>query len=122
MCSLHNNKGFTLLEILIAMVILSIGLLGMAVLTGGIMRGNTFSNELTTATTLAQDRMEDIKRAGYSGASSLTENYNEISNFPLHKRVTNVVDGPASGMRTVTVTVYWDSDAHSIVLKTILAE
>lgn len=122
MWRLHNNKGFTLLEILIAMVILSIGLLGMAALTGGIMRGNSFSNELTTATTLAQDRMEDIKRAGYSGASSLTENYNEISNFPLHKRVTSIVDGPATDMKTVTVTVYWDSDAHSVVLKTILAE
>jgi prepilin-type N-terminal cleavage/methylation domain-containing protein len=118
-----NNKGFTLLEILIAITVFSIGLLGMATLTTGIIRGNLASKNLTTATTLAQDQMENVIRIGYTGASSKDENYGNIADYPLYKRVT-VIDNnkPAADMKTMTVTVSWDSDAHSVILRTILVK
>ncbi|NVM21446.1 MAG: prepilin-type N-terminal cleavage/methylation domain-containing protein [Desulfobacterales bacterium] len=124
---LHDERGFTLLEILIAMIILSIGFLGVAALTGGIMRGNSYSSAQTSGAILAQDKMEDIRRQGYSGTSAtdatITEVYNSISGYPSYKRETLIdVDNPIAGMKRVTVTVYWDSDAHSIVLHTIIAE
>lgn len=120
---LGNNKGFTLLEILIAITILCAGLLGIATLTGGIIRGNLASSNITTATTLAQNQMEDIVRAGYTGASGKIENYGNITEFSQYKRVTVVDDNkPATDMKTVIVTVYWGSDAHSVVLRTILAK
>lgn len=127
MCNLHNNKGFTLLEILVAILVLSIGLLGMAALTGGIIHNNKFSKELTTATILAQDQMEEIRRLGYSGTPSTdtdaTEDYNSITNYPSYKRVTSTrVNNPAAGMKKATVIVCWDSDSHSVALQTILAE
>ena len=127
MVSLENNKGFTLIEVLVAMVILSVGLLGTAALIAGIINGNKVSNRLSTATTCAQDKMEEIRRLGYSGMptsdTTTTEPYNSITNYSLYKRVifTDVVN-PAVGMKTVTVTVSWDSDNSSIELKTILAQ
>jgi len=129
MCKLrdNNNNGFTLLEILIAIVLLSIGLLAMANLTVGIMRGNLFSNQLTTATTLAQDKMEENRRLGFSGVADDTESYGSITGYPEYRRVTAVasIDNPATGnpagMNMVTVTVSWDSDQHSVALNTILA-
>ena len=127
MVGLENNKGFTLIEVLVAMVILSIGLLGTAALITGIINGNKVSNRITTATVLAQDKMEEIKRIGYSGMptsdTTTTEPYNSITNYSLYKRVTFTdVVNPAVGMKTVTVTVSWDSDNSSIELKTILAQ
>ena len=127
-----KNNGFTLMEVLIAIVILTIGLLSLASLTGAIIRGNRLSNDLTTATTLAQDEMEDIRRLGYSGTptsdTTVTENYNSISGYPAYKRVT-VTDvytsgttWPPAGIKDITVTVYWDSDRHSVELKTSLAQ
>ena len=117
----RNRRGFTLIEIMVAVTLLSIGLLGMAGLTVGIMRGNTLSNRVTTATALAQARMEDLKRVGYSGASASAEDYNAISGYPLYKRDTVIdVDTPELGMKTVTITVSWDSDASSIAVETIL--
>lgn len=126
-----NDNGFTLIEVLVAIVILSVGLLGMASLTIGIINGNKLSNDLTMATTLAQDRMEDIRRLGYSGTSATTttttENYNSITGYEAYKRETETtVNSPVTGMKTITVTVYWkDSDQtdHSppVELKTILA-
>ena len=122
-----NNRGFTLLEILVAMVVLSIGLLGMAGLTAGIMRGNSLSNRMTTAVTLAQEKMEEIRRLGYSGTpatdTTTTEDYDSIPHYPWYKRVAFIdVANPAAGMKMVSVTVYWDSDVHSAALRTILAE
>ena len=124
----RNEKGFTLLEILVALSILSIGLLGMAGLTTSIIHGNTLSKKVTTATTLGQDRMEDLRRLGYSGTPSeidttTEEPYNSIPDYPFYRRVTFIdVKNPSLGMKTVTVTVFWNSDARSVALQTILAQ
>ncbi|MBA3019281.1 MAG: prepilin-type N-terminal cleavage/methylation domain-containing protein, partial [Proteobacteria bacterium] len=40
MTKIDNNNGFTLIEVLVAMVILSVGLLGTAALITGIIKGN----------------------------------------------------------------------------------
>jgi type IV pilus assembly protein PilV len=123
----YATLGFTLLEVLIAMVILSIGLLSMAGLTTGIMRGNSFSNRMTTATMLAREKMESIRRLGYAGASTIdettTEDYSDITHYPSYKRITSLdVANPASGMKRLTVTVYWDGDVHWTSLATIMAQ
>ncbi len=124
---LGNHKGFTLIEILVAMTILSIGLLGVAALVVGVIDGNIISNKITTATVLAQEQMEDIQRQGYSGTAATdtttTEAYNSITNYGAYKRVTVIdVDSPDANMKTITITVYWDSDAYSVALNTILAQ
>ncbi|MCK5244370.1 MAG: prepilin-type N-terminal cleavage/methylation domain-containing protein [Desulfobacterales bacterium] len=118
-----DNKGFSLLEVLVAMLILSIGLLTTAALTVGIIQGNGLSKKHTTATTLAREQMEDIRRRGYSGMPAITstEDYNTIINYPSHKRVTETsANDPGLNMKTITVTVYWDSDNRSVALQTIL--
>jgi len=117
-------KGFTLIEIMVAITLLSVGLLGMAGLTVGIMRGNSLSNQVTTATALAQAKMEDIKRMDYGDvvpSDFLPEDYNSISGYANYKRDTDIdVDTPELGMKTVTITVSWDSDASSMAVETIL--
>ena len=115
------NKGFTLIELMIAIVILSVGLLGMATLTGSIVRNNKFSNDLSTATTLAQDKMEDIRANGYASAVSETKTAC-AGDFSAYQREVTV-STPSTGMKQVTVKVYWGpSDAHDAELKTILCE
>jgi len=122
--SKHNDKGFTLIEVLIAIVILSVGLLGMASLTVAIIQGNKFSNDLTTATTLAQDKMEDIRRLGYSNVTAETKAACASPYSEYERKVEVSADDPAAGMKTVTVTAYWQSTVkeHSVELKTILAQ
>jgi len=122
---LQETTGFTLIEILIATVIITIVSLGAASLTVGIMRGNSFSKRLATATTLVQDRLEDVKRLGYTnvGTAAGTQNYGSIANFTGYKSVVTVTnDTPAAKMKTVNVTVFWDADNRSMQASTILAE
>jgi len=115
-----NNSGFTLIEVLVAMVILSVGLLGTAALITGIINGNKVSNRITTATVLAQDKMEEIKGLDYSSVvseprSSLPSPYDQYE-----RQVTVIDPSPAANMKTVTVTVYWES-SKSVSLQTILS-
>jgi len=127
---LRDPDGFTLIEILISTVIITVATLGIANLTVGIMRGNSSSQRLTTATTLAQDRLELIKRIGYQNAGTVvgTENYGDIANYSGYKRVTSVADNLLLPMRIVIVKVYvkvyWnpDPDKELVKLSIILTE
>src|SRR5882672_4115291 len=55
------SRGFTLVEILVAMVVLAIGLLGMAAMTVMVMRGNKGASDLTNATNVSQLKVEQLK-------------------------------------------------------------
>jgi prepilin-type N-terminal cleavage/methylation domain-containing protein len=123
---LSNDIGFTLIEILIAIVIISIASLGIASLSVSIIQQNSTDKKTTMAISLAQDKMEEIKKLGYPNVSAPNlppENYGSIPNYSSYKRTTSIADNtPAANMKTVTVTVFWNSDARSFVVKTILAQ
>lgn len=65
-----DNKGFTLIELLIAMLILSVGLLAVAGLQVTAIQGNASAKWVTAATTLAEEKMEELKSSGFSGLSN----------------------------------------------------
>ncbi len=60
MKAIRNNKGFSLLELLVTLAILSIGLLGLLGMQITGAQGNAMSQRLTIATTLAQTGIEDF--------------------------------------------------------------
>jgi prepilin-type N-terminal cleavage/methylation domain-containing protein len=55
-----NRRGFTLIEIMIALVILAIAILGMATATAQFMHVVTVGNTRAAATQLAQQRIEQV--------------------------------------------------------------
>ena len=126
MRAVRNENGFTLLDNLISLSILSVVMLGLVGLATIVITGNATSKSRTVALTLTQDKIEDTRRSGYNytltANTTVTEPYNSIIGYPLFKRVTvTQVNTPGIGMQTMTVTVYWDSDAHSVTLSMLLA-
>jgi type IV pilus modification protein PilV len=61
-----KDKGFTILEVLIAMTLLSIGILGIAGLAGTAVRSSSYSQALTQGTNLAQERIETLQSVDFS--------------------------------------------------------
>ena len=68
-----NQKGFSLIEILIAITVFAIGILAVGKMQIAAIKGNSFANDLTKATTLAQDRMEELIGLSYDDTDSLDD-------------------------------------------------
>ena len=124
---MRNASGFTLVSVLVGTIVLSIGLLGAARLVVIVFNSNAFSQHLTTATTLAQEQIAVVQRLGYANADTAagTEQYGAIANYGDYQRVTSVSpQTPAAGIKTVTVTVSWQSRAytHAVTLPTLFAQ
>jgi prepilin-type N-terminal cleavage/methylation domain-containing protein len=63
---MKTQEGFTLIEVLISMAILSFGMLAVASMQTVAIRVNSFSNRLTEGTTLVQDKIEELMGLTFS--------------------------------------------------------
>lgn len=116
---LHNHKGFTLVEIMVAMAILTIALLSLASVTVMVIKGNSFSKTMTTATTLARDKLEQLKNTGYDSLAGGADTVGSI--YTRTWTVTN--NSPAADMKTIEVVVQWSWQGalRNATLRTIVA-
>lgn len=71
----HDENGFTLIEVLVALALLTMGMVMWAVVSGNVAMQNANVGHATTAITLAQDKIEDIKntRMTVTGTSGTHE-------------------------------------------------
>jgi type IV pilus modification protein PilV len=103
-----NEKGFTLIEALIALAIFSIGILGVAAMQITAINSNSVAQIQTDATGKAVDWMEYLQRLEYT-----SENTHDDLKKGNHGPVTegayrikwNVSDGPINETRLIQVTV-----------------
>jgi type IV pilus assembly protein PilV len=124
----RQSAGFTLSEVLIAMVVLCIGLLGLSAMTLAMGKSVTFSKQRTIATTLAQDAMEAVKQTRYAQVVPghyPPETYNTIPGYPQFSRTVVVhTDSPLVDTKTVAVTTAWQSPGrgrpHTVTVTTVI--
>lgn len=76
MKNFFKTKGFSLLELLVALVILSLSLVALAGLTTTSTKNNAFSYHITEAVTLAQDKLEELRAMPWSEISGGSDNKN----------------------------------------------
>jgi prepilin-type N-terminal cleavage/methylation domain-containing protein len=114
-----KSKGFSLIEVLIALVILSISLLALAGLMGQSTRNSSWGSHLTEAATLAQDRLERFRAV--RPQTDIPEGINNdlITGVTgiVYTRTWTVTTNASSTARTITITITWtDSIPHSITI------
>lgn len=63
--TIHNSKGFTLMEVLIALAIFAIGILGVAKMQLSAISGNSSSRGWTEAATIGQQQLEMLMSLPY---------------------------------------------------------
>lgn len=121
----RSQQGMSLLEIVIAMAVVFLALMGFAGFSVVAHTGLNASEKMTRAIILAQEKMEDVKREGVpSGLTiplSTTEAYGTIAGAPQHERTLTITPhDPMPGLHTVIVKMQWDKGVHTTSLKTYL--
>jgi len=99
----HKEKGFTLVEILIALTIFAIGILGVASMQIWGLRGNASAIWHSQAATFAADRIEKLMMVDYA---DLTNGEEEQGDYTVTWTVTT--DDPIDNTATITVDVEWN--------------
>ena len=66
----QNENGVTLLEVLIAMLLVSFSLLMLLNMGMIALDGNDWSNKTTTATQMLQEKLEELRGGGYSALTN----------------------------------------------------
>lgn len=111
---IREQKGFNLIETLIAVAMLAIGIVALAELFAVSIKQNAVADDLTTISSYAQDKMEELKDMSYKSltasgdAGSITSAVTGYIDNPesYYQRLWEIdVDAPVTDMTTIRVTV-----------------
>lgn len=110
-----GNRGFTIVEVIVSIFLLLVGLLAVVMMQSSAIYGNRVSNELTEATYLAQQKLEEIK-ASTNIAGELSGG-DQQAGYARQWTVSNTT----GNARFVSVTVTWTilGTTRSVTLQTI---
>jgi prepilin-type N-terminal cleavage/methylation domain-containing protein len=112
MKKVENIKGFTIIEVLVAVIILTLSLLLLLNMAMVALEGNDWSNTATISTQLLQEKLEDLRTT-----SLLTNGQDTVNNIQRTWTVTN----SASHLRRVDITASWYNRQGNLIQNTMTA-
>ncbi len=109
----NKEKGFSLLELIIAIAVLAVGLVGILQIFPIGLRASQAAGMMTKASFLAQNKIEDVKLAGFDAIAELPPKIplsGTDGDFGWAIKIDNVsLEGVESqdNMRKIIVTISW---------------
>jgi type IV pilus assembly protein PilV len=121
--SIGQNAGFTLVESMLTLAIMSVGLLALAGLQITALRGNALSRSMTTAVSIAEESLEQLKNTPYTDIEAEATTQVTASHLQFTREVT-VTNGPLPDTKSVSVLVSWQDQAktHTLPIATIIGQ
>ena len=117
-----DQHGFTFIEVLQALCLSALGLLALSSLTMGTISANAKARRITTAATLGQAKMEEIRHLAYAAVAEGSDDVTE-SNVHYSRSWRICTNCPIQGTKEVTLTVRWRDQADQTVkLETIVSQ
>ena len=117
---LTREDGFTLNEILISIALIAIGVIGFSVNTVGVIQGNYISANLTIATNLAAEKMEEVKAQTSFTNGTVDDTVTGPSGIAFTR--TRIISDSSTDLKDVEVRVSWTEYliSHQVSLKTLI--
>lgn len=120
-----REGGFTLMEMVISMGLFAVGLLGLTLLSTGLVTSNLSARRRAVATQLAKSKMETLGGSDYSEVNDGLEeelDASGVSGNGIFERQVVVTEKAAPRRKELTVTVSWQLKGEKrVVVKTVLA-
>lgn len=132
--------GFTLIEVLVAIVILTVGLLAVGTMQISAIRGNFMGGNTSIALSLASEKMEDLLNRDYNHADlndGVSANNSTLSSTTsvdheesiseegmvgagaFYRRIWNIADQASPITKNVMVIVTWENNRHRVTIASI---
>jgi general secretion pathway protein I len=109
-----QQKGFTLLEVMIALAIISIALISLLSLATSSINVNARLQKITQATLLAQEKMTDVEAKIRNSNTESPDEEGEFNEpFVEFRWRTVFEETPFPPLRMVTVIVAWGEEAQN---------
>jgi type II secretion system protein I len=120
--AIGSEDGFTLIEILITLVIFSVGIMALAGLQVTAIKANAFSKRMTAAIAVAEAKLEQIKDTPYANVQSESPTQVVAAGMNFTRQVTVTANSPVPNTKTVQVMVTWTegSQLHTVPISTII--
>ena len=136
----NRESGFTLIEVLVAIVILMFGLLAVGTMQISAMRGNFMGGNTSIALSLASQKMEDILNKDFNHADLLDSNTGNngslssttsvdhqeyvsedgaVGTGGFFRRIWNVANQASPTRKSIVVIVTWENNKHRISIESI---
>ncbi|HET8562497.1 MAG TPA: prepilin-type N-terminal cleavage/methylation domain-containing protein [Candidatus Binatia bacterium] len=123
-----RQEGFTLNEILVAMSLIVIGVLGYSLSTVGVIRGNHASDHITAAVNLAQDKLEQLRaqtplpNANHCPSAGDRNISATATPGGIFHRCWTITSSPlGTKLKRIDVTVSWrDSQDRTLTISTLV--
>jgi len=110
-----RQQGFTLIEVMMAMVILGIGIMSIVALQTRDTMYNNSSRRQTQAYTWAMDRVERLRALPYTDGDLTTSSHSETQSPYTVQWVVSDNTANVADTKKVAVTVLWNGNAISTV-------
>jgi len=137
--NVSEEKGFSLVEMMVAVCIMAIAFAGLATMEIACINGNSIASNVTMGITLAQDKMEELNSVDYNDprvADVNPSNNGDLRNATnidfsetgideqgnpggMYNRIWNIADDvPTDGQKTIVVLVTWEN--HTVTVTSII--
>ncbi len=127
--NISTQEGFTFVELLITLVLISVGIFSFITVLNTTLENNNNNDKKTKAVNLASEKIEDLKNQAISSVlNNGTTTENDIDEQGIagdgpFTRTSVITDGGSDSLATLTVSVSWTNETtRSIILSTRLAQ
>lgn len=117
---LRGSRGFTLIEIVVAIVMLAFGVLASASLTAALMASNRGVTNRTRAVETLRLKVEDLQSVIYPQITNGNDTAT-VGGVTFNRSWTVTANSPVTNTKTITLTVTWTDrqGTHTITNQTI---
>ncbi len=118
---IRNNKGISLIEVVVALTIFAFGILAVASMQLSSVKGNFSARNVTEAVTLGQDKAEELYTLPYTHPDLAAGTHTQ--NLGYYNYSWTVVDDDAlENTKTITLNVQYTRDGQTKQAQIVMAK